>query len=73
MRSQAWFALGDTARSRYELTLAEADARRIGREQMPWADPLAELLLKKAPAVSRRVEEQLLPKWLRQRGIARAA
>jgi hypothetical protein len=37
------------------------------------SEPLAELLLKKAPAVSRRVEEELLPKWLRQRGIARAA
>ncbi len=37
------------------------------------SEPLAELLLEKAPAVSRRVEEELLPKWLRQRGIARAA
>ncbi len=37
------------------------------------SEPLAELLVKKAPAVSRRVEEELLPKWLRQRGIARAA
>jgi hypothetical protein len=37
------------------------------------SEPLAELLLKKAPAVSRRVEEELLPKWLKQRGIRRAA
>jgi len=29
--------------------------------------PLADLLLKKAPEVERRVEEVLLPKWLRQR------
>ena len=36
-------------------------------------EPLAELLLKKAPAVSRRVDEELLPKWLRQRGISSAA
>lgn len=33
------------------------------------SEPLAEFLLKKAPAVSRRVEEELLPKWLRQRGV----
>ncbi|QGP90898.1 hypothetical protein MGLY_02110 [Neomoorella glycerini] len=33
------------------------------------SEPLAELLLKKAPAVSERVENELLPKWLRQRGI----
>lgn len=33
------------------------------------SEPLAELLLKKAPGVSRRVEEQLMPKWLRQRGL----
>lgn len=32
--------------------------------------PLAELLLARAPAVSRRVDEVLLPKWLKQRGIA---
>lgn len=30
---------------------------------------LAEHLIARAPEVSRRVEEQLLPKWLRQRGI----
>ncbi len=30
---------------------------------------LAELLMKKAPEVSRRVDEELMPKWLRQRGI----
>jgi hypothetical protein len=37
-------------------------------------EPLKELLLAKAPAVSRRVDEELLPKWLRQRGIqSRAA
>lgn len=35
--------------------------------------PLAELLLARAPAVSRRVEEVLLPKWLAQRGIAAQA
>ncbi|WP_406676594.1 hypothetical protein [Moorella sp. ACPs] len=33
------------------------------------SEPLAELLLKKAPAVSERVENELLPKWLRQRGV----
>ena len=33
------------------------------------SEPLRDLLLAKAPAVSRRVEEELLPKWLRQRGI----
>ncbi|MDA8235655.1 MAG: hypothetical protein M0Z31_12815 [Clostridia bacterium] len=31
--------------------------------------PLAEFLLKKAPEVSKRVDEELLPKWLRQRGV----
>ena len=35
--------------------------------------PLADLLLAKAPEVSRRVDEVLLPKWLKQRGIAPAA
>ena len=30
---------------------------------------LAEYLLKRAPEVSRRVDEELMPKWLRQRGI----
>lgn len=33
------------------------------------SEPLAEFLLRKAPAVARRVDEELLPKWLRQRGI----
>lgn len=33
------------------------------------SEPLAELLLKKAPEVNQRVEESLLPKWLRQRGV----
>jgi len=31
---------------------------------------MAEFLMKKAPEVSRNVDEELLPKWLRQRGIA---
>lgn len=30
---------------------------------------LAELLMKKAPEVNRRVDEELMPKWLRQRGF----
>ncbi len=30
---------------------------------------LAELLIEKAPEVSSRVEQELLPKWLRQRGV----
>jgi hypothetical protein len=30
---------------------------------------MAEFMLKKAPEVSRNVDEELLPKWLRQRGI----
>jgi hypothetical protein len=30
---------------------------------------LAEFMLKKAPEVSRKVERDLLPRWLRQRGI----
>ena len=30
---------------------------------------LAELLIDKAPAVSERVEKELLPKWFRQRGV----
>jgi len=33
------------------------------------SEPLAGLLLQKAPAVSDRVENELLPKWLRQRGV----
>ena len=33
------------------------------------SEPLGEFLLRKAPAVSERVDEVLLPKWLRQRGI----
>lgn len=31
--------------------------------------PLAELLIKKAPEVSQRVDNELLPKWLKQRGV----
>jgi len=31
--------------------------------------PLADFLLEKAPAVNRRVEEELMPKWLQQRGF----
>lgn len=31
--------------------------------------PMAEFMLTKAPEVSRRVDEEFLPKWLRQRGI----
>jgi hypothetical protein len=30
---------------------------------------LAEFMLKKAPEVSQRVDEELFPMWLRQRGI----
>lgn len=30
---------------------------------------LAELLIQKAPEVSKRVDQELLPKWLRQRGV----
>lgn len=30
---------------------------------------LGEFLMEKAPDVSRKVEEELLPKWLKQRGI----
>ena len=33
------------------------------------SEPLAKLLLEKAPGVSRRVDKELLPKWLRQRGV----
>lgn len=33
------------------------------------SDSLAKLLLEKAPEVSKRVDEELMPKWLRQRGI----
>lgn len=33
------------------------------------SEPMAELLLKKAPSVSERVDNELLPKWLRQRGL----
>jgi len=35
--------------------------------------PLAEDLIARAPEVSRRVDEELLPKWLRQRNLALAA
>ena len=34
------------------------------------SQPLRDLLLAKAPEVNRRVEEELIPKWLRQRGVA---
>jgi hypothetical protein len=30
---------------------------------------LGEFLMEKAPDISRKVEEELLPKWLKQRGI----
>jgi hypothetical protein len=30
---------------------------------------LADLLIAKAPAVSARVDKELMPKWLRQRGV----
>lgn len=33
------------------------------------SQPLADLLTKKAPIVARRVREEMLPRWLRQRGI----
>lgn len=33
------------------------------------SEPLAELLIKKASEVSKRVDDELLPKWLRQRGV----
>ena len=33
------------------------------------SQPLRELLLAKAPEVNRRVEQELIPKWLRQRGV----
>ncbi len=33
------------------------------------SEPLAEHFLQRAPLVSKRVDEQLMPKWLRQRGI----
>jgi hypothetical protein len=35
------------------------------------SEPLAELLTKKAPEVSERVDKELLPKWLRQRGVSK--
>lgn len=34
------------------------------------SEPLVDLLMKAAPEVNRRVEQELMPKWLRQRGIA---
>ena len=34
------------------------------------SEPLRDLLLAKAPAVNLRVEEELLPRWLGQRGVA---
>jgi hypothetical protein len=33
------------------------------------SQPLRDLLLAKAPEVNRRIEQELLPKWLRQRGV----
>ena len=36
---------------------------------MHLSDSLAEILLQAAPEVNRQVEEELLPKWLQQRGI----
>ncbi len=41
--------------------------------KMTVSPQLAELLTARAPEVSRRVEEELMPKWLRQRGIDPAA
>jgi len=37
------------------------------------SESLAKLLIEKAPEVSKRVDEELLPKWLKQRGIDPAA
>jgi hypothetical protein len=37
--------------------------------RMNLSPSLGEFMLKKAPDVSRKVDEELLPKWLRQRGI----
>jgi len=34
------------------------------------SESLAQLLLQKAPAVSARVDQQLMPKWLKQRGVS---
>jgi len=36
---------------------------------MTLSPSLAEFLMQKAPEVSRRVEQELMPKWLRQRGF----
>jgi hypothetical protein len=36
------------------------------------SQPLADLLVQRAPEVARRVREELLPLWLRQRGITQA-
>ncbi len=33
------------------------------------SQPLRDLLLAKAPEVNRRIEQELIPKWLRQRGV----
>jgi hypothetical protein len=33
------------------------------------SEALADHLIKRAPAVSGRVEKELMPKWLRQRGL----
>jgi hypothetical protein len=35
--------------------------------------PLGEFLIRKAPEISQKVDEELLPKWLRQRGISPTA
>ncbi len=37
------------------------------------SEPLGELLVKRAPEVSRRVDSELLPRWLKQRGISSRA
>ena len=37
------------------------------------SESLAELLLAKAPGVSKRVDEELMPNWLRQRGVVLAS
>ncbi len=41
--------------------------------RMTVSEPLAEYLAARAPAVSKRVDEELMPKWLRQRGLDPAA
>ena len=62
------------------LETAMAFARRIARTDniivfdgsfgaMTLSPALAEYLMERAPVVSKRVDEELMPKWLRQRGI----